>query len=279
MRAAVVEGGRNRDRAGVIISNWMMERVVRAGLILASLVVAGCLVSVGLTDQAAGGDTVATPAPAIVIGFVGGFVGHENAVHSPVQVARRLRRDYSAGVYVQVFENRKREEAYKKIREILGGGRAGNLTADEKRGARIIVYGMSWGGSETVALARELKVQGIPVLLTIQVDSVAKIGENDEVIPANVAEAVNFYQTNGLLHGREKIRAENAARTRILGNFRYDYKTKSLACEGYPWWDRLLTKYHTEIECDPAVWGRVEALIREKLPVAEEKRGAAGSPD
>jgi len=260
----------------------MIKRVARADLILAILAVAGCLVFAGLADRAAGGEragAVATQAPAIVIGFVGGFVGHENAVHSPVQVAGRLRKDYPAGVHVQVFENRKREEAYKKIREILGGGRAGNLTEDEKRGARVIIYGMSWGGSETVALARELKAQGIPVLLTIQVDSVAKIGENDEVIPANVAEAVNFYQTNGLLHGREKIRAENAARTRILGNFRYDYKTKSLACEGYPWWDRLLTKYHTEIECDPAVWGRVEALIREKLPVAEEKRGAAGSPD
>ena len=243
----------------------------------------------GLADVATGGaaggeraGAVASgpvgQAPAIVIGFVGGFVGHENAVHSPVQVAARLRKDYGAGVYVEVFENRKREEAYKKIREILGGGRAGNLTEEEKRGARIIIYGMSWGGSETVALARELKGQGIPVLLTIQVDSVAKIGENDAVIPTNVAEAVNFYQVNGLLHGRAQIRAEDAGRTRILGNFKYDYKTKQLACEGYPWWDRVLTKYHTEIECDPAVWGRVEALIRGKLPEAE-KSGAAGSLD
>jgi hypothetical protein len=52
------------------------------------------------------------------------------------------------------------------------------------------------------------------VLLTIQVDSVAKPGQNDEVIPANVAEAANFYQINGLLHGRPQIRAEEQGRTR-----------------------------------------------------------------
>lgn len=219
-----------------------------------------------------------TAAPTIVIGFVGGFVGHENAVHSPVRVAAKLKREYPDGVYVEVFENHRREEAYRRILQLLNVSRDGKLSEEERRDARIVIYGMSWGGTETVALAKELKAQKIPVLLTVQVDSVAKIGEDGGVIPANVGEAVNFYQDNGLLHGRAKIRAEDAARTRILGNFRYDYKTKPLVCEGYPWWDRMLTKYHTEIECDPAVWGRVEGLIREKLP-ALEKSGPAGSLD
>src|SRR5579862_480676 len=217
-------------------------------------------------------------APTIVIGFVGGFVGHENAVHSPVRVAAKLKREYPDGVYVEVFENHRREEAYRKILKLLDVRRDGKLSEEERRAARIVIYGMSWGGTETVALAKELKAQGIPVLLTVQVDSVAKIGQDGGVIPANVGEAVNFYQDNGVLHGRAKIRAEDAARTRILGNFRYDYKTKPLACKGYPWWDRLLTKYHTEIECDPALWGRVEALIREKLP-AVDMSGAPGSSD
>jgi len=41
---------------------------------------------------------------------------------------------------------------------------------------------------------------GIPVLLTVQVDSVSK-GQDDKLIPANVAQAINFYQIDGLLHG------------------------------------------------------------------------------
>jgi len=205
-------------------------------------------------------------APTIVIGFVGGFVRHNNAVHSPVQIAARLRSAYPSSVYVEVFENHRREDAYRRILELLDATHAGTLSAAKKRDARVIIYGMSWGGSETVTLARELENQKIPVLLTIQVDSVAKLGQNDEVIPTNVIEAANFYQTNGLLHGRSRIRAKDAARTRILGNFRYDYKTESLSCKGYPWYDRVLTKFHTEIECDSAVWNRVEALIRADLP-------------
>lgn len=216
--------------------------------------------------------------PTIVIGFVGGFVRHTDSVHSPVQVAARLRETYRSGVYVEVFENRHREEAHRKVLEILGKGHNGKLSESAKQQARVIIYGMSWGGSETVALARELKDDKIPVLLTVQVDSVAKVGQNDEVIPANVAEAANFYQTDGLLHGQEKIRAEQSGRTKILGNFHYGYKAKSPSCDEYPWYGRLFAKYHTKIECDPEVWTRVEGMIREKLPPIEDKTAKKAEP-
>ena len=113
-----------------------------------------------------------------------------------------------------------------------------------------------------MALARKLERDGIPVLLTIQVDSVAKLGQNDSVIPANVGQAVNFYQPDGIVHGRPQIRAADPRPAEILGNFRYDYKTNPIRCEGYPWFDRVL---HTEIECDPKVWSQVESLIYQKL--------------
>ena len=213
--------------------------------------------------------------PIVVIGFVGGFVRHTDTVHSPVKVAERIRESYPTGVYVQVFENRRREDANRKILQVLGKTVDGELSDKAKQQARVIIYGMSWGGSETVALARELKEEKIPVLLTVQVDSVAKVGQNDQVIPANVAEAANFYQTDGLLHGTAQIRAEEIARTRILGNFRYEYKKKSLSCDNYPWYDRMFTKYHTQIECDPEVWNRVEALIRERLLPSQGERSAS----
>jgi hypothetical protein len=211
-------------------------------------------------------------APVIVVGFVGGFVRHDNAVHSPVQMAARIREGYSSGVKVEVYENRRREQAYQEILKLLDADHDGKLSEEEKRGAQIIIYGMSWGGSETVALARELGEQKIPVLLTVQVDSVAKLGENDAVIPSNVAEAANFYQAEGLLHGQTAIRAAEGVSTKILGNFRVAYGEKTLKCENYPWYDRVFMKYHTEIECDPAVWKRVEALIRSKLQVGGTQR-------
>jgi hypothetical protein len=189
-------------------------------------------------------------------------------VHSGVQLAAHLREKYPSGVYVEVFENRRREEAHRKILGLLDATHDGKLSDKQKQNTRIIIYGMSWGASETVVLARELEKENIPVLLTIQVDSVAKIRQDDGNIPANVREAVNFYQPNGILHGRSEIRAADGTRTRILGNFRFDYKSKSIRCDKYPWYDRVFAKYHTEIECDPAVWNRVESLIRSRLPPA-----------
>jgi len=219
---------------------------------------------------------ISTPAPVIVIGFVGGFVRHDDNVHSGVQLAGRIHDAYPSGVYVKVFENRRREQAHQEIVKILDTDHDGVLSNEEKQNARIVIYGMSWGGSETVELARELEAEKIAVLLTIQVDSVAKRGQDDALIPANVAEAVNFYQPDGLLHGQPEIHAVDASRTRILGNYRYEYRSKSVQCENYPWWDRIFIKQHTEIECDPVVWNRVESLIRSKLPPARGGTAAEG---
>jgi hypothetical protein len=207
-----------------------------------------------------------TMPPVIVIGFVGGFVKHDSLVHSPVQLAAHLRADYRSGVYAEVFENRRRERAHQEVLRVLDANHDATLSAEEKRNARIIIYGMSWGAAETVTLAQELEKDGIPILLTIQVDSISKIRQNDTVIPANVAEAVNFYQSSGLLHGEPSIRAADPARTRIIGNLKFDYKANPIACDAYPWYDRVFAKSHTEIECDPNVWKQVETLIRSKLP-------------
>ena len=191
-------------------------------------------------------------------------------VHSAVQVAAHLRHDYPSGVYVEVLENRRREKAHAEIVRLVDIDRDGTLSAEEKRSACIILYGHSWGASAAVTLARELDREGIPVLLTVQVDSVAKRGENDRVIPANVAEAANFYQPNGFVHGQPRIRAADPARTHIIGNFRFDYKTTPINCKQYPWYDRLFMKSHIEIECDPKVWTQVESLIHSRLPLQHQ---------
>jgi len=210
---------------------------------------------------------VVTTTPIIVVGFVGGFVRHNDIVHGTVQVASHLCQDYPSVVHAEVFENRRRETAHAEILRFVDIDRDGTLSAEEKRNARIILYGHSWGASEAVTLARELEREGIPVLLTVQVDSVAKRGENDKVIPANVAEAANFYQPNGFVRGQPQIRAADPARTHIIGNFRFDYKANPIHCEQYPWYDRLFMKSHTEIECDPKVWIQVESLIHSRLPL------------
>jgi hypothetical protein len=210
---------------------------------------------------------------AVVVGFVGGFIRHDNLAHGGVQLAARLRKDYPPAVYIGVFENRHGQAAYNDILHQLDTNHDGRLSDEEKLQARIVIYGHSWGGSETVALARALQRDQIPVLLTIQVDSVAKIGEEDTTIPSNVAEAVNYYQSDGFLRGCSQIHAEVSSRTRILGNYRFEYRAHPIQCSGLPWYSHLFTRPHIEIECDPAVLDRIEFLIRSKLPKYPSQSG------
>lgn len=224
-----------------------------------------------------GATPVVEPSPAaIVVGFVGGFVRHDDEAHREVQLANQLRRDYPEGVAVEMFANHV-GQARERIHRLLDLDKSGELSAEEKGRARIVLYGHSWGASEVVNTARALEKDGIPVLLTVQVDSVRKPGENDALIPANVAEAINFYQLDGLLHGRREILASDPARTKILGNFQSSYKTDPVNCDSYPWYARLFMGPHIQIEADPKVWNRVEELIRSKLQAGESVRHAPPS--
>jgi hypothetical protein len=221
---------------------------------------------------------VSPASPAIIIGFVGGFVKHDDMVHTEVQIAARLRTEYATRAVVETFENHNGEKAYRQILAVLDANHDGTLSVAEKKNARIILYGHSWGASEVIALARRLDKEGIPVLLTVQVDSVKKNGEDDEFIPANVLQAVNFYQTDGLLRGEPEIRAADASRTRIIGNFRFHYDAGSYNCANYPWYNRMFMKSHTQIECDPKVWNEVESLIRSNLLAAAAAGADASAP-
>ena len=205
------------------------------------------------------------PPSNIVIGFVGGFVRHDDLRHGPVQLAQRIRNDVAKDTYVEVFENRHRKTALKTLLGLLDADHDGVLSEDEKAHAHIVLFGHSWGAAAAVLLARDLQRRGIPVLLTVQVDSVAKLWQNDSIIPANVAEAVNFYQPHGLLHGRSQITAADPSRTQILGNHLRDYRKAPVQCPaGASWFDRL-TPSHAQSECDPRLWSQVEELMRQRL--------------
>ena len=212
---------------------------------------------------------VATPDPEagrlIIIGFVGGFVKHDDTKHPEVKFAEQLRDRYSARIHAEVFGNHSRQKALRQVLRLLDTDGDGRLTSMEKEQARIIIYGHSWGASETVTLARELETRGIPVLLTIQVDRVAKPGQRNGMIPPNVAKAVNFYQSKGMFHGPAEILAEDPSRTKIIGSYRMDYKEHPISCDQYPWYARAFMKSHLEIENDPRVWEQAAFLIDAEL--------------
>jgi hypothetical protein len=206
-----------------------------------------------------------TTASYILVGFAGGFVRHDDIRHGPVRLAQRIRQDLPKDGSIQVFENRRRNAAYKSILRLLDTNHNGVLSAQEKAQARIILFGHSWGASAVVLLARELDRAGIPVLLTVQVDSIAKPWQSDKVIPENVAAAVNFYQPHGLVHGRSQITAADDSKTQILGNYRFDYQKTPVPCVGGSWFQRVFTPSHLQSNCDPRLWTQVETLVHETL--------------
>ncbi len=202
--------------------------------------------------------------PYILVGFVGGFVRHDNPHQGPVLFAQRAQRSFPKNSYIHIFENRHRKTAYNTIVHLLDSNHDGQLSDEEKEQARIILFGHSWGASATVLLARELNRAGIPVLLTVQVDSVAKPWQHDGVIPENVAAAVNFYQPHGFIHGRAHIAAADGSKTQIIGNYRFDYHHEPVKCEGTSWFDRTFTPDHMQSDCDPHLWSQVDNLVLQR---------------
>lgn len=251
-----------------------VERVTARFVLIVATAVSFVLVlhSRGVAEPTQYAATPSDSSPALVVGFVGGFVHSDDLRHSEVQITQQIQAIYGDRVRVLIYENRRSAEAHRMIlnwlsQEANNAATPPEISADRKaRSARIILFGHSWGASAVVALARSLQRDGIPVSLTIQVDSIAKNGNDDSLIPANVVEAVNFYQTGGILHGRTRIEAADPSHTKILGNFRFTYEKEPAECRAYPWYDRLLFKGHTAIECDPHVWSQVEELIRTRLP-------------
>ena len=218
--------------------------------------------------------TLKSPPELIVVGFAGGFVKSTSSIHGEVALALQLRDRYGATIHSEIFANHHGNEAHREILRLIASEQIPN------KNARIILYGHSWGASEAVAVARQLQFDGVPVILVAQVDGVNKRQADDSLIPANVAEAINFYQTEGLLHGRPLIYAADPAATKILGNIHLSYKDRNIPCPGYPWIARTFTKRHIEIENDPRVWTWIESLIPSPHlpPQTQPQKDLASSP-
>ena len=204
---------------------------------------------------------------------MGGRQPWNNDKLSVRQLALHLRDRAMPGVRVETLENARRPLAVQLIRKALDRDGDRTLSAGERKSARIILYGLSFGGAAVAKLSWELDAMGIPVLLTVQVDSV---GVGDASIPPNVRRAANFYQPNGwFIKGEPEIRAEDPARTEIIGNFKYDYSNKDVDISHVHWFRKLFRVAHAKMSFDPDVWAEVETLIVNEIEKADSHQASS----
>jgi len=233
---------------------------------LVALLVALALAKVPLSAQRLTDFTTPTPlqpGDTLVLGFMGGRDRWDDDRRAVRKLALKLRATNWLGLHVETVENMKRGTALRFVRLALDRNQDGRLDPDECHSARIILYGQSFGGAAVVKFARQLERADIPVLLTVQVDSV---GWGDRVIPANVRRAANLYQRDGwLIVGEPAIRAADPQKTTILGNYRFRYAEKKIDLSHVPWFKKLFRTAHTKMEHDPEVWAQVESLILSAL--------------
>jgi pimeloyl-ACP methyl ester carboxylesterase len=201
----------------------------------------------------------------IIVGFVGGFVSPHDTKHPEVQFAAYLRDRYPS-IHVEVYGNHHGRKALHQVENLLDTDHDRALSSTEKQQATVIIYGHSWGATETAEFAHDLGQLGIPVALTIQIDTIGKPGHKTSQIPPNVATAINFYQAGGPLHGLPQIVAADPERTQIMGNILMTYEDRPINCDNYSWYSRTINKPHHEIENDFRVWDQVASLIDADLP-------------
>ena len=218
-----------------------------------------------------------TPLPQddyLILGIAGGREPWNNDKLWVRKLALELRAREIPHVQIETLENTKRPLALELIRNALDRNSDGRLSAGERESARIIVYGLSFGGAAVVKLSWQLHAMEIPILLTVQVDSV---GLGDAVIPPNVRQAANFYQPNGwFIKGEPEIRAADPTRTKILGNFKYDYSKKDVDLSRVHWFKKLFRLAHAKMSHDPDVWAEVKKLILSAIDTggSGESRGS-----
>jgi hypothetical protein len=243
------------------------KKRVRASLgLLATLVVVVALQTGCASIRGQQYHHFSTPTPieenqTLILGFLGGRENWDDASRGVRQLAKKIDAMNISEVHIETLENRKRDLAMELIHNSFDKNQDGYLDERERTTARLIMYGHSLGGAAVVKLSHNLKDMGVPVLLTVQIDSVG-FTYDDHIIPSNVKRAANLYQVDGwLLVGEDEIVPQDPEQTKIIANLKFDYKNKEVDMSGVPWERRLLSVPHSKMDADPEVWSTVEQLI------------------
>lgn len=152
----------------------------------------------------------------IYAGFVGALETSDHEASGVVQIRDTLRGPAYADVCANSFLPYNPSAGLDWILKHFPS-HPGPLAPEEvRKSPKIILIGHSTGGWAMLSVARDLRRKGIPVELTIQVDSV---GIADVTIPSNVKEGAIFHAHDALmLMTTKRLKLEDAAKTKIVAD-------------------------------------------------------------
>ncbi len=246
---------------------------------VAAVLVAVLLSAALAGPQAAGaqhtGDFT-TPTPlasgsTLILGFLGGGKRSGDENRPAIQLAERLRVLEIPAVYIETTGHDRYVQALKLVEAATRRDAKGRCPVQGCSKIQLLLYGRGEGGATVLRLARELKSLGLPVALTVQVDTA---GRSDGVIPSNVARAANLYDAGAATAGGTRIRAEDPAKTQILANLLFSEDGKWLDLPEGVSPGRPRHARSAQFDSDPQVWNRVEDYILEEM----RRAGISGVP-
>lgn len=156
------------------------------------------------------------PCRIVFLGFVGALEPPGNKSSGVVQLRDLLNgpqfSDVCAKVYSPYVWTEGRDWLLSHFPE-----HSGAITEEELAQApKVVLVGHSMGGWAMLSVARELRARGIPVELTVQVDSV---GITDYTVPRNVKAGAIFHAHDVLMFLTTKnVRLEDPTKTRLVAN-------------------------------------------------------------
>jgi hypothetical protein len=152
----------------------------------------------------------------VYLGFVGALEPANNKNSGVVQIRQTLQgKDYS-DVCARSFSPYVWTEGRDWLMEHFPTHPGALTSLELQQAPKVILVGHSMGGWAIMSVARELRSHGIPVELTVQVDSV---GFTDDVIPRNVKSAAIFHANDVLIFMTTKhVRLEDPNHTKIVAD-------------------------------------------------------------
>jgi hypothetical protein len=156
------------------------------------------------------------PCRIIYVGIVGALETSNNEHSGLVQIRDLLRGPAYSDVCARSFTPYTWKSSLRWLLQHFPS-HPGRLTDEElKRAPKVILVGHSAGGWAVLSVARNLSRKGIPVELTIQVDSV---GITDRTVPKNVKTAAIFHARDILMFlTTKRIKAEDPSKTKLGAN-------------------------------------------------------------